>query len=86
MVSGQRIRVAEGFVRSDVASVAKQFAERLHPRTSGAKALIETKGFIAALKNAAPPKIRSFSNCKAMVDFGELTARPEVAPFQNRDD
>jgi hypothetical protein len=42
-------------------SAAKQSAEKLHPGTSGAKALTETKGFIAALKTLRHPKSEFFS-------------------------
>jgi hypothetical protein len=37
-------------------SAASQFAEKLALRTSGAKALTERKGFIAALKALRHPK------------------------------
>jgi hypothetical protein len=40
----------------------KQSAEKLHAGTSGAKALTETKGFIAALKTLRHPKSEFFSN------------------------
>ena len=46
-------------------SAAKQFAEKLDPSTSGAKALVESKGFIAALKALRHPKASFSANCKA---------------------
>jgi hypothetical protein len=42
-------------------SGTEQIAEKLHPGTSGAKALTETKGFIAALKTLRHPKSEFFS-------------------------
>jgi hypothetical protein len=55
--------------------VAEQIAEKLHPSTSGAKALTETKGFIAALKTLRHPKSSFSANCEATIDFAVLTAR-----------
>jgi len=40
---------------------AEQFAEKLHPRASGARALTETKGIIAALKTLRHPNSEFFS-------------------------
>jgi hypothetical protein len=42
-------------------TAAKQSTEKLHPGASGAKALTETKGFIAALKTLRHPKSEFFS-------------------------
>jgi hypothetical protein len=55
VLDGQRNAVGADIFR------AEQIAEKLHPGTSGAKALTETKGFIAALKTLRHPKSEFFS-------------------------
>jgi hypothetical protein len=53
-------------------SAAKHSAEKLHPGTSGAKALTQTKGFIAAFKTLRHPKSEFSANCKAGADVAAL--------------
>ena len=52
---------------------AKQFAEKLTMLTSGAEALVEQKGFIAALKALRHPKPSFSANCEAPIDLRRLT-------------
>jgi hypothetical protein len=67
--------VAERFPsQAECPSAAKQFAEKLHPSTSGAKALTETKSFIAALKTLRHPKSGFPANCKAAANFAAYGA------------
>jgi len=62
--------------RSDVISVAKQFAEKLRPSTSGAKALIRKERLYRSVENAAPPKIRVFQQTvKTTLDFAAYGSR-----------
>ena len=68
--------------------MAKQFAEKRHPRASEAKALTETKGIIAALKTLRHPNSEFFSKLFSRGFVAALTAwfkpRPFKAALQSR--
>src|SRR5215471_9106419 len=65
-------------------SAAKQFAEILTMLTSGAEALVEQKGFIAALKALRHPKPSFSANCEAALILRPLRRGCKPRPFKAR--
>jgi len=69
---------------NSVTSAAEQFAEKLGADASGAKALTEKEGFIAALEALRHPKSSFSANCEAASEGGPLSAAPKRCGTQNR--
>jgi len=65
-------------------SAAKQFAEKPTMLTSGAEALVEEEGFIAALKALRHPKPSFSANCKAARENKGLLAALKRCGTQTR--
>jgi hypothetical protein len=64
--------------------MAEEAAEKIHKRTSEAKAGPENKAFNAALEALLHPKPEFFrSLCRALPNHFGFSARLEAAPFQS---
>jgi hypothetical protein len=63
----------------------EQFAEKLRPGTSDAKAHPEKKGFLAAPKPLRHAKASFSALCEVGTDFAAVAAPPKRCPDTNRE-